>query len=165
MNASFSDTIALLTPELRLLTRRFTRNQEDSEDLVQETLLKALKYADKFKNNTNLKGWLFTIMRNTFINNYHRAKASRTKPDTSEQLYHLHVEDTHTDSRPEGRLHIEEMWKSINNLKESLLTPFKMYITGYSYKEIADHLEIPIGTVKNRIFQARQAIQNELPGY
>lgn len=73
-NIEFASRISALNDTLRGFTYRFTRNAEESQDLVQDTVLRALIYQDKFRDNTNLKGWLFTIMRNTFINHYRKAK-------------------------------------------------------------------------------------------
>ncbi|HWA32705.1 MAG TPA: RNA polymerase sigma factor [Cyclobacteriaceae bacterium] len=161
----FENTIAGLRVTLAGFTHRFTSNKEDSNDLVQDTILKALTYRDKFRNNTNLKGWLFTIMRNTYINNYHRDRHANTAHDTSKELYKLNVEDEHTFNRPAESLEFKEVWRNVNTIKEELLLPFKMFLTGYKYHEIALHLKLPIGTVKNRIFQARKEIQKKLVGY
>jgi len=161
----FSTQISSLRPTLRTFTRRFTNDREESQDLVQDTLLKALMYRDKFREETNLKGWLFTIMRNTFINNYRKSQRAKTSNDATKDLYFLNVEDTHTFNRPEGSVEFKEVWKNVNDLKDELLIPFKMHTTGYKYHEIADHLQIPIGTVKNRIFHARKEIQKKLTGY
>ena len=158
----FNHKISSLRPTLRTFTRKFTNNREESLDLVQDTILKALTYRDKFRDDTNLKGWLFTIMRNTFINNYRRTKRARTQHDDSKELYYLNVEDNHTFNKPEKMVEFEEIWKDVNSLKEELLLPFKMHATGYKYHEIAEHLNIPIGTVKNRIFHARKEIQNKM---
>jgi RNA polymerase sigma-70 factor (ECF subfamily) len=148
-----------------MFTRRFTTDREESHDLVQDTMLKALLYRDKFRDETNLNGWLFTIMRNTFINNYRRTQRTRTTHDTTKDLYILNVEEEHTFNRPQERMQFEEIWRTIEAIKDELLMPFKMYTTGYRYHEIAAQLNIPIGTVKNRIFQARKEIQKRLPGY
>ena len=150
---------------LRTFTRKFTADQDESLDLVQDTILKALSYKSKFKENVNLKGWLFTIMRNTFINNYRKARRSKTTTDTTKELYYLNVEDTHTFSRPGSKFEYEEVWRNVHEIREELLVPFKMHTSGYKYNEIADHLNIPIGTVKNRIFHARKEIQKKLEGY
>jgi len=163
--AEFTHKIASLRPTLKGFTRRFTTDREESQDLVQDTILKALTYRDKFREDTNLKGWLFTIMRNTYINNYRKNQRARTSKDDTKELYYLNIEDQHTFNRPEGRLQFKEVWKNVNDIKEELLVPFKMYTTGYKYHEIAEHLGIPIGTVKNRIFHARKEIQKKLVGY
>lgn len=161
----FDIQVSSLRPTLRSFTYRFTHNKEESQDLVQDTLLKALTYREKFRDDTNLKGWLFTIMRNTFINNYRKTQRSRTLNDTTKELYFLNVEDTHTFNRPQESMEFKEVWRNVNSMKDDLLIPFKMHATGYKYHEIADHLGIPIGTVKNRIFHARKEIQKKLVGY
>ncbi len=165
MRDELTTKIAGLRPVLREFTYRFTRNREESQDLVQETLLKALTYRDKFRNDTNLKGWLFTIMRNTFINSYRKNQKMQMSHDDSKDLYMLNVEDEHTFNRPSDRMEFKEIWSNMNSIPDQLLIPFKMYITGYKYHEIAEHLDIPIGTVKNRIFQARKEVQKKLTGY
>jgi len=163
--SDFQLQIASLRPLLRTFTHRFTTNREESQDLVQDTILKALTYSEKFRDNTNLKGWLFTIMRNTFINNYRRLQRTRTTHDPTKDLYFLNVEEEHTFNRPQESMEFREIWRNVNKIKDELLTPFKMYTSGYKYHEIAEHLGIPIGTVKNRIFNARKEIQRNLQGY
>lgn len=158
----FSHQVSSLRPMLRTFTRRFTNDREESQDLVQDTILKALTYRDKFRDDTNLKGWLFTIMRNTFINNYRKNQRAKTSNDTTKELYFLNVEDTHTFNRPHESIEFKEVWRNVNNMKDELLIPFKMHATGYKYQEIAKHLNIPIGTVKNRIFHARKEIQKKI---
>ncbi len=162
MTTEITSQICELEGTLRQFTYRFTKNQEESQDLVQDTILKALIYKNKFKKDTNLKGWLFTIMRNTFINNYRKSKIAKTSTDNTKELYFLNVADSNTPSRPEKLFEFNEMWENINEVKEELQIPFKMYETGYKYHEIADHLNIPIGTVKNRIFHARKEIQKKM---
>lgn len=161
----FNDKIAGLSSTLKTFTYRFTSNREESRDLVQDTILKALTYRNKFRNDTNLKGWLFTIMRNTYINSYRKNQREKTTHDTSKDLYTLNVEDEHTFNRPHESVEFKEVWREMNSIKEDLLIPFKMYTTGYKYHEIAQQLNIPIGTVKNRIFHARKEIQKKLVGY
>jgi len=163
--ANFAGEITRLGSTLHSFTRRFTNDIDEARDLVQDTLLKALQYRDKFRDDTNLQGWLFTIMRNTFINNYRRAKRIRTSHDTTKELYFLNVEDTYTFHLPAPSFEYKDIWKNINELDDELLTPFKMHTSGYKYTEIADHLSIPVGTVKNRIFNARKAIQKKLSEY
>ena len=129
---------------------------------MQDTILKALTYREKFKENTNLQGWLFTIMRNTFINSYRRNQRSRTIRDNTRELYFSNVQDEHTFSSPERTYAWKDLWKNIEALREDLRAPFKLHTSGYKYHEIAERLNIPIGTVKNRIFQARKELQGRL---
>jgi RNA polymerase sigma factor (sigma-70 family) len=154
-----------LRPILKTFTLRFTRDHDESLDLVQDTMLKALTYKHKFTQQTNLKGWLFTIMRNTFINQYRRTKRFRVNRDDSVGSYFLNVKDDHTFTSPEKRFEYLDIWKNVNSVREDILVPFKMFVSGYKYHEIAQHLNLPIGTVKNRIFQARKEIQKSLVGY
>jgi RNA polymerase sigma factor (sigma-70 family) len=161
----FQETIAGLHSTLRRFTYRFTSDREESSDLVQDTILKALTYRDRFRKDTNLKGWLFTIMRNTYINHYRKAQRERTTRDDSKEMRMLNVEDEHTFHRPQENLEFKEVWTHVNSIKDEYLSPFKMYTTGYKYHEIARHLNLPIGTVKNRIFHARKEIQKKLVGY
>jgi RNA polymerase sigma factor (sigma-70 family) len=162
---NFENQIAALRTTLTGFTHRFTSSREESHDLVQDTMLKALIYRDKFTKDTNLKGWLFTIMRNTYINSYRKTKQANTTHDYSKDLYKLNVEDENTFNHPQQSLEFKEVWRNMNTVKEELLLPFKMYMTGYKYHEIANHLKLPIGTVKNRIFHARKEIQKKLVGY
>lgn len=161
MTLEFSHKIVALRTTLTAFARRFTVNRDDSLDLVQDTILKALTYREKFTEDTNLKGWLFTIMRNTFINNYRKSRRSRTTVDTTQDLYYLNISDEYTFHSPEGNFQYEDIWKNVHEIREELLIPFKMHASGYKYQEIADHLKIPIGTVKNRIFHARKEIQRK----
>lgn len=154
--------IASMRSSLLAFTNRFTYDREESLDLVQDTILKALTYRHKFKSDTNLKGWLFTIMRNTFINKYRRQKLIPTQYDTTDSLYYLNIEDAHTFSSPEKNLHYKTLWELIEQVREEWRIPFKMYSSGYKYHEIAEHLKLPVGTVKNRIFHARKEIQQHL---
>ena len=161
----FNHQIAGLRSTLELFTRRFTHSDEESDDLVQDTILKALMYRDKFKENTNLKGWLYTIMRNTFINQYRKRQRANTTHDNTKELYFLNVADDHTFNLPDSSFEYKDIMRCVNEIKEDLLVPFEMHTKGFKYHEIAEHLDIPIGTVKNRIFHARKEIQKKLKGY
>ncbi|NJN41414.1 MAG: RNA polymerase sigma factor [Flammeovirgaceae bacterium] len=161
----FNQQLEGLQSYLVNLSRKYTKTQDDSLDLVQDTLLRAMSYKDKFRENTNLKGWLFTIMRNTFINQYRKKKKANTYTDSSESGFYLNQKDTYTFNRPHKNLEYQEVWEKTNEIREDLIIPFKMYLTGYKYNEIAEHLNIPLGTVKNRIFHARKELQNKLVGY
>ena len=158
----FQHSIVQHISSLERFTRKFTSSQEESEDLVQETILKALTYREKFKPNTNLKGWLYTIMKNTFINNYRKAQRSRTMYDDTDSLYYLNVEDKHTFTNPERTSIYRDIWSNVADIRKEYLEPFVMHTEGFKYEEIAEKLDIPIGTVKNRIFHARKEIQKRL---
>jgi RNA polymerase sigma-70 factor (ECF subfamily) len=161
----FNHQVASLQEVLHLFTYRFTKNHEESEDLVQDTILKALKYREKFKENTNLKGWLFTIMRNTYINGYRKNKKANTWLDDTPNLHKLNVEETYTFNKPGKNLEYNEILEKSKEIESFLWEPFKMYTDGYKYQEIADHFNLPLGTVKNRIFHARKEMQEKLKDY
>lgn len=161
-DVEFARHIINLRGALKTFTYRFTTDREESHDLVQDTILKALMYMDKFRENTNMKGWLFTIMRNTFINNYRKRQRHHIINQDSKDFFFDSIEDDHTFNSPGSAYEYKDIWKQIDELSEELLVPFKMYTSGYKYYEIAEHLNIPIGTVKNRIFNARKEIQTKL---
>lgn len=142
----------------------FTRDMEDAEDLIQDTMVKALRYKNNFKEGTNIKGWLYTIMRNIFINNYKRKKFQNTILDTTDNQFYLNSgsmqEDTVTSVINEKDIH-----DAIGRLKGEFRIPFTMFMEGFHYDEIAEELDIPMGTVKSRIFHARKKLGAELKAF
>lgn len=142
-----------------------TSNSEDAKDLLQDTLLKAIVYKDKFTDATNLKAWLYTIMKNTFINNYRRAIKTNQIIDNTKDLYYLNIPQNSGFVSPSSQIAIKDINKAINGLPEDLQVPFKLYFEGYKYKEIADNFNLPIGTIKSRIFLARKKLMHELKDF
>lgn len=136
-----------------------TQNKSDASDLFQETAYRALKHLNQFQPNSNLRAWLMTIMRNIFINAYRKKRRRQVLQDGSDNSFLINSSETAL-NLGELRLHYEELIKIIENLEDYLRTPFMMVYKGYKYNEIADYLNIPIGTVKSRIFMARQRIKN-----
>jgi RNA polymerase sigma-70 factor (ECF subfamily) len=143
-------------------TRKFTSDQDDALDLVQDTILKALTQKEKFINNVNLKGWLFTIMRNTFINKYRKEVKSKTTISTTLDYDYLNAKEAHTFNLPFDTLNYKEIQASVDTIGDKYLAPMQLYIQGYKYTEIADMLHLPLGTVKVRIFNARKMIKKNL---
>lgn len=139
-----------------------TANKDDAQDLLQDTTLKALDNQDKYVDNINFKGWVLTIMRNIFINNYRKIVRSQTIIDQTEDLYHLNLSQDSGFDTPEGAFTIKEINKAINGLNNDLKMPFSMFLAGYKYNEISEKLSLPLGTVKSRIFFARQELQSTL---
>lgn len=142
-----------------------TANREDAQDLMQDTTLKVLDNQEKFIDNVNFKGWVLTIMRNIFINNYHKIVRTQTVVDQGVDLYNLDIMNESGFDSPEGSYQIQEISKAIENLNKDLKIPFSMYVSGYKYNEIAEKLGLPLGTVKSRIFFARQELQKTLKNY
>ena len=141
-----------------------TSNRDDAYDLLQDTTLKALDNEDKYVENVNFKGWVFTIMRNIFINNYRKVVRSATVIDQTEDLYHLNLPQEGLDT-PEGTVAAGEISTAINSFSDDYRIPFTMHVAGYKYNEIAEKMNLPLGTVKSRIFFARQRLQKMLKDY
>lgn len=150
---------------LQYFANKLTANEEDANDLVQETNYKALLFKDKFVHHTNFKAWLFTIMKNIFINNYRRSKKAQTFLDSTDNLHYIHG---HIDSfpvMPDSEMRENEIRKVVGELEDDHRIPFEMHTRGFKYKEIADELDISIGTVKSRIFFGRKKLMERLEGY
>lgn len=144
---------------------QLTSNREAAQDLVQDTTLKVLDNEAKYVDNVNFKGWVFTIMRNIFINNYRRQVRSATVVDTTEDLYHLNLSQESGLTTPEGSFAAKEISVAINSFSDEYKVPFSMYVAGYKYSEIAEKMGLPLGTVKSRIFFARKRLQSLLKDY
>lgn len=142
-----------------------TSNKDDAQDLMQDATLKVLDNQEKFVDNVNFKGWVLTVMRNIFINNYHKVVRTQTVVDQGVDLYNLDVVNESGFDSPDGAYHIQEITKVIESLNDELKIPFSMYVSGYKYNEISEKLNLPLGTVKSRIFFARQELQKSLKDY
>ena len=134
---------------------RLTRSRQDAEDLVQETTMKAYRHREKFAPGTNFKGWISTIMRNTFINQYRKQKTRQHINQPVEDLTRVIENKNVINNSGEQNLRMEELKLMMGSIRDIYTVPFLMYYQGYEYKEIAEKLSVPIGTVKSRIFQAR----------
>lgn len=162
---SFKDRVIGLQSNLMSFAYQLTSNREQAEDLLQDTTLKALSNEDKYVDNVNFKGWIFTIMRNIFINNYRQTVRQATVIDKTEDLYHLNVSQDSGLNTPEGSYAVKEISVVLNSFSDDYRIPFNMFVAGYKYNEIADKLDLPLGTVKSRIFFARKRLREELKDY
>lgn len=158
----FEKNLVMAQNELHRFAIRLTADEEEANDLMQETSLKALDNREKFQVGTNFKGWLYTIMRNLFINNYRKASRDRVYVDQTDNQYHLNLSQDFSIDSTEEAYDIKEIHKAVHALPKEYRVPFAMHISGFKYKEIAAHLGVPIGTVKSRIFFTRQKLQKEL---
>lgn len=147
------------------LAMKLTRSSEDSNDLLQETYFKALKNQSKFQEGTNIKGWLYTIMKNTFINAYRKRKNQNTFVDETDNKYFLNMGETEKVATTDSVVDEEYMMKQIGSVEKTYVETFMMYYNGYKYEEISEILDIPLGTVKSRIFLARKKMQEKLQDY
>ena len=164
-SAKFQNNLMSLQSNLLNFAYMLTSNRDDAYDLLQDTTIKALDNEDKYADNTNFKGWVFTIMRNIFINNYRRAGRAATVVDTTENLYHLNLSQDSGLETPEGSFGAGEITDAINEFSEEYRIPFSMHVAGYKYNEIAEQMNLPLGTVKSRIFFARKKLQERFADY
>lgn len=166
MNSNdFQSRLLSIQSNLLNFAYMLTSNRDDAYDLLQDTTLKVLDSEDKFVENTNFKGWVFTIMRNIFINNYRRVARSATVIDQTEDLIHLNLPQESGFETPEGSFAAKEITAAINSFSDDYKIPFSMHVQGYKYTEIAEKMNLPLGTVKSRIFFARQRLQEMLKDY
>ncbi|MDR1112358.1 MAG: RNA polymerase sigma factor [Bacteroidales bacterium] len=147
---------------LRQFAQSLTPNLEDVNDLLQDTYVKVMVNSSYYKEDTNLKAWVCTIMKNTFINNYRRRQKERGSVIQTEDLYHLKDYVSDPSNTADMRSCVAEINKAIMKQQEEQRQPLEMYIDGYKYQEIADAMNISIGTVKSRIFFTRKKIMEEL---
>ncbi|MCG8305958.1 MAG: RNA polymerase sigma factor [Cytophagales bacterium] len=161
----FSYTIDKLSGSLKPFALRLTRDIEDANDLLQETILKAFSNREKYTDGTNLKAWMYTIMKNTFITNYQRMIRKNTFIDSTDNMHYINSSSNTIENSAFGKFAMKDITKAIENLDDAYKIPFTMHFRGFKYHEIAEKLEIPIGTVKNRIHIARKELKYKLKNY
>ena len=162
--ADFNTSFYSLTPSLHSFAYNLTKDKEDAKDLYQETAFRAMTNREKFKAGTNMKAWLFTIMKNIFINNYRKRSKANTIMDNTDNLYFLNSSENAISNGAGTNIMMDELNTMIQNLEESIRVPFEMHYVGFKYQEIADKLELPLGTVKSRIFFARKELKSQIKG-
>lgn len=162
---SFKQRLIGLQSNLLSFAYQLTTNREAAQDLLQDTTLKALDNEEKYVDNVNFKGWIFTIMRNIFINNYRQTVRKATIIDQTEDLYHLNISQDSGLATPEGSFAVKEISAAGNAFSPEYREPFSLYLAGYKYNEIADKMGLPLGTVKSRIFFARKKLREQLKDY
>lgn len=150
---------------LRNYALSLTHDMDDTKDLVQDTILKAYRYQSKFQEGTNLRGWLYTILKNSFINNYRRDMKRNTFLDSTDNSYFIDLPSHKIDNDAETKFIRKDLEAAIDELSFDLRVTFKLNTEGYKYHEIAEEMQIPIGTVKTRIFVARRILRERLKEY
>ncbi|SDZ82002.1 RNA polymerase sigma factor [Pedobacter hartonius] len=143
----------------------FTKNYDDADDLVQDTFVKAIRYANLYTEGSNMQAWLYTILRNTFINNYRKSTMRNKIIDVAEDFTSFQLLKSSATNRGIDRLMSEDINKAFRMLPDVYSVPFLRYFEGYKYCEIAVELGIPLGTVKTRIHVARKLLQSTLKMY
>ncbi len=161
----FTQNLLGMQSELRRFAMKLTADYEEANDLLQETSLKALDNEDKYTPDTNFKGWMYTIMRNIFINNYRKTVRDQTFIDQTDNLFHLNLPQDSGFESTEGNYDLKEIRKIVHSLPKEYRVPFSMYVSGFKYREIAEKLGLPLGTVKSRIFFTRQRLQKDLKDF
>lgn len=161
----FNHQLIDLESKLERFALSLTSNSDEAKDLLQETYLKALSNRDKFVGYSNLKAWAFTIMKNTFINNYRKQQKENTHNDNTKNQYFINLTKDVASTRPDSEYSIIEINKQIEKLPLEFKQPFKMFLSGFKYKEIAEKLDLKIGTVKSRIFFTRKKLMESLKDY
>jgi len=164
-NIKFQRNLIEIQEELHHFAFRLTLNHDDANDLAQETTMKALDNEGKYTLDANFKGWMYTIMRNIFLSDYRKA--------ISQQIYITHTYNSYIGSTSQEELlddierayDLKEIRRIVRSLPRDYKVPFSMHMTGFKYREIADKLDLPLGTVKSRIFFARQRLQNDLKDF
>jgi RNA polymerase sigma-70 factor (ECF subfamily) len=158
-NLEFNTQFTQLSSLLQAFAYNLTKNQEDAKDLYQETAYRAMTNRDKFRPGTNFKAWSFTIMKNIFINNYRKKVKANTIMDSTDNLYYLNSGANAIDNSGDSNIMMKELTGMIDGLEESIRIPFLMHYQGFKYQEIADYFDLPLGTVKSRIFFARKELK------
>ena len=161
----FTQHLLSIQTELFRFAFKLRADREEANDLLQETSLKALDNEEKFTPDTNFKGWMYTIMRNIFINNYRKTVRDQTFVDQTDNLFHLNLPQESGFDSTEGAYDLKEIHRIVNALPKDYRVPFAMYVSGFKYREIAEKLGLPLGTVKSRIFFTRQRLQNDLKDF
>ncbi len=161
-NLEFNEMLLTNADFLKPFAINLTRDNEAANDLYQETLYKALVNKEKYNAGTNIKAWLFTIMRNIFINDYRRKAKQKTIFDSTPNDYLINQKQASISNAAESDLRIKEINKAIQQLPEIFKTPFLLYFDGYKYNEIAEVLIEPLGTIKSRIHFARKLLKEQI---
>jgi RNA polymerase sigma-70 factor (ECF subfamily) len=161
----FDSNFDVLTTPLNSFAYNLTKNQEDAKDLYQETAFRAMTNREKFRPGTNFKAWTFTIMKNIFINNYRKKVKRNTIIDTTDNQFFLNSGNNVVANDAGRNILMQELKKMISELDESIKTPFMLHYTGYKYQEIAENLDLPLGTVKSKIFFARKALKEKIKNH
>lgn len=158
----FNNKFDALTSSLNSFAYNLTKNDEDAKDLYQETAFRAMTNREKFQPGTNLKAWLFTIMKNIFINNYRKKVKRNTIVDSTDNMYFINSGSVIISNEAGSNMLMDELERMIGELEDNIKIPFLKHYEGFKYQEIADELELPLGTVKSRIFFARKALKEKI---
>lgn len=161
----FNNMVNSHSLSLKMHALNFTKDAEDANDLVQDTMLKAIRFYQNFQEGTNFKGWLFVIMKNTFINNYRKSAKAKTLVTQDDEISSANLMYSAERNGSVSKMIIDDIQKALKCIPEAYSIPFVKYFEGFKYHEIADELNIPLGTVKTRIHVAREMLKKYLKTY
>lgn len=165
MNSSeFNNKLLSLENSLNYFALSLAKDAEDAKDLVQETFFKAIQYKDKYTSDNNIKAWLFTILKNTYLNQVTKLSSKNTVSDETKDEYIL-KNTLHKSENAESDMNVNNINETIAELDDEYRIPFQMFVDGFKYKEIAEHVKLPMGTVKSRIFFARRILMENLQDF
>lgn len=156
----FNTQLEKVHKQLSHFAYHLTMNNENARDLVQDTCYRALSNRDKFREDVNFKAWTFTIMRNIFINEYRKGQKYKMVDQAPDHFTLVQRFANHDE--PDGRMHMRQVVDAIGLLDDDYRTPLQMHIEGYKYIEIAEMLNVKMGTVKSRIFLSRKKLNEML---
>jgi RNA polymerase sigma-70 factor (ECF subfamily) len=162
VSSDFNQLLLQNADFLKPFAATLTKDQETAKDLLQETMYRALANQEKYSVGTNVKAWLYTIMRNIFINNYRRKSKQNTIFDNSSNDFLIDYQQRSIPNDAESNLRVKEIQKAIFELPEIFKQPFMLYFEGFKYHEIADILQEPLGTIKSRIHFARRLLKAQI---
>lgn len=168
INSDYTQRVIDFSEKLKLNALKFTKNEEDANDLVQDTIIKAITNEDKFKEGTNLGAFLYITMRNNYINNYRKNKVKQKAfeefPENGYEALESKITKSHK-NQAIVKMTIDDCNKAINKLNDNCSQTFKAFLNGEKYEEMATKFNVPIGTIKTRIYVARKFLQKELIDY
>lgn len=163
--SEFNNLLIAEISSLRKFARKFSSDYQEINDLVQDTLIKALRFWQKFRTGTSMKAWLFVIMKNNYINNYRKTALNRTIFDPNEDAADSSLYSNHTENAAESKFMNDDIKTALSKLPKDLQLPFKMYTDGYKYWEIAKQAGVPMETVKTRMHVGRIQLKKILKIY
>lgn len=162
---NFTEQVSNFRSSLQSFALTFTKNYEDAQDLVQDTLVRAIRYENLFQKGTNLKSWLYTILKNTFINSYRKNARASEIFSVCEEISSSQLKGSSSRNLGENKCMMEDIQYALRTLDPEHYIPFIKYFEGYKYHEIAAEMKIPLGTVKTRIHVARGILKKKLKMY
>lgn len=161
----FTQGILAMEQDLHRFAYKLTADRDSANDLVQDCVLHALDNREKFTYTKNLKGWMYTLMRNIFVNNYRRTVREMNLIDDTYSLGQQNMIEDEDSERFASTYDIKLLYRVIQAIPDDMKVPFQMFVAGFKYREIAEKLGLPMGTVKSRLFFIRKRLKEELKDF